>query len=137
MAERRQTLRRELDGAVEWVHLDRQKFKQILLNLASNAVKFTAEEGEIAIRAGVAEDGRLRFEICDTGIGISEADRERLFVEFERLLPARSGQHPGTGLGLALTRRLVELQGGQIEVHSTPGVGSVFTVFLPLRGARG
>ena len=135
MADRRQVLRRELDAAVEWVYLDRQKFKQILLNLASNAVKFTPDEGEIAIRAALAVDGRLRFEVCDTGIGISEADRERLFIEFERLLPAR-GQHQGTGLGLALTRRLVELQGGQIEVRSTPGRGSVFSVYLPLRGGR-
>ena len=117
------------------VRLDRQKFKQVLLNLASNAVKFTDAGGEIHIHAQRQPDGQLELSVKDTGIGISEADQARLFVEFERLNPAETSRRPGTGLGLALTRRLVELQGGHIALESVPGEGSRFTVSLPLREA--
>ena len=115
------------------VRLDRQKFKQVLLNLVSNAVKFTDAGGRLRITAVHLPSDELQLDVLDSGIGISEQDRSRLFVEFERLNPAETSRRPGTGLGLALTRRLVELQGGHIEVESQLGQGSRFIVRLPLR----
>jgi protein-histidine pros-kinase len=114
------------------VKLDRQKFKQVLLNLVSNAVKFTDVRGWIEIAVERLASGELELQVRDGGIGISPADQERLFVEFERLNPDEATRRPGTGLGLALTRRLVELQGGHIAVTSTLGQGSTFCVRLPL-----
>ncbi|HEU0153248.1 MAG TPA: ATP-binding protein [Arenimonas sp.] len=115
------------------VRLDRQKFKQVLLNLASNAVKFTDPGGRVTITLGRSDGNELELSVEDTGIGIAAEDIQRLFGEFERLQPENTGRRPGTGLGLALTRRLVELQAGRIEVTSTPGEGSRFTVRLPLK----
>ncbi|GHB94314.1 sensor histidine kinase [Thermomonas carbonis] len=123
------------DGLVH-VRLDRQKFKQVLLNLASNAVKFTDTGGSVRVTARrVGSD--LLLSVRDSGIGIAEGDRARLFVEFERLDPTNAERRPGTGLGLALTRRLVELQGGHIRVESQLGIGSEFVVTLPMREAAG
>lgn len=116
--------------------LDRQKFKQVLLNLGSNAVKFTDPGGRVTIRVERDPAGGLVLAVQDTGIGISDDDQARLFQEFERIEPRAGAPRPGTGLGLALTRRLVELQGGQIAVASEPGKGSTFTVHLPLREAK-
>ena len=136
VADKRIDLSWELEPGLDQVRLDRQKFKQVLLNLASNAVKFTDASGRVHIQARrVGKD--LELSVRDTGIGIEPADKARLFVEFERLEPANTGRRPGTGLGLALTRRLVELMGGHVGVESEPGVGSVFTVTLPLREMAG
>jgi protein-histidine pros-kinase len=123
-----------LEKGLVQARLDRQKFKQVLLNLASNAVKFTDPGGSVRVTAGCV-GGDLILSVRDTGIGISEADRGRLFVEFERLDPTNAERRPGTGLGLALTRRLAELQGGHIRVESQLGVGSEFVVTLPMREA--
>jgi protein-histidine pros-kinase len=123
-----------IEEGLDQVRLDRQKFKQVLLNLASNAVKFTDAGGRVQVLARL-QGNDLVMVVRDSGIGIDERDRARLFVEFERLEPSDAGRRPGTGLGLALTRRLVELQGGHIEVASPLGVGSEFTVSLPLREA--
>ncbi|MFZ5549601.1 MAG: PAS domain-containing sensor histidine kinase [Pseudomonadota bacterium] len=119
------------EAALAAVALDQQKFKQILLNLLSNAVKFTEPGGQVAI--DLAADGGERFRVAvrDTGIGIAPADIGRLFEAFRQLDGGPSRRHDGTGLGLALTRKLVELMGGRIEVQSQVGEGSSFTVHLP------
>lgn len=115
------------------VMLDRHKFMQVLYNLLSNALKFTDDGGYVDVAVSVAPD-MLRLSVRDTGIGMRAEDLPRLFAEFQQLESGPARRHQGTGLGLALTRRLVELQGGHIEVHSTHGEGSVFSVRLPLEG---
>lgn len=132
VADKRMELRWDVATPLHRVRMDRQKFKQILLNLVSNAVKFSDVGGEIAIAVVRLPSGELELSVRDSGIGISPADQERLFVEFERLDPAETTRRPGTGLGLALTRRLVELQGGHIAVDSALGRGSTFCVSLPM-----
>jgi signal transduction histidine kinase len=113
------------------VPADLGKLKQMLLNLLSNAVKFTPAGGAVTIRVKRSPSS---VEICvaDTGIGIAESDRKLLFVEFRQLDSAVGRQQHGTGLGLALTKRLVELHGGRIELASELGKGSAFTLSLPL-----
>jgi PAS domain S-box-containing protein len=113
------------------VVLDPARFKQVLYNLLSNALKFTAEEGRVTVRTALSEQG-LRLEVEDTGIGIRPEDVGRLFVEFGQLDAGIGRRAMGTGLGLALTKRLVEAQGGTVAVRSTFGVGSTFTVTLPV-----
>jgi len=123
----------EIATGLDEVFLDQQKFKQILYNLVSNAVKFTDEGGQVEVRAAPRDDDRFRLEVQDTGIGIRNEDLPRLFKEFEQLESGAGRRYEGTGLGLALTRRIVELQGGSIAVDSEPGKGSIFTVVLPRR----
>ena len=110
--------------------LDPARLKQVLYNYLSNAIKFTAAGGQIALRAMAEGPEHFRIEVEDTGIGISAADLPRLFTEFQQLDAGYSKQHQGTGLGLALTRKLVQAQGGQVGVRSTVGLGSVFYVLL-------
>jgi signal transduction histidine kinase len=112
--------------------LDLKKFKQVLYNLLSNAGKFTPENGSIDITA-TRDNDALRLKIRDTGIGIAPEDISKLFVEFQQLESGSTRRHEGTGLGLALTKKLVELQGGRITVASEVGRGSTFTVWLPLQ----
>jgi PAS domain S-box-containing protein len=117
--------------AVPNVRADRVRLRQILYNLISNAVKFTDRGGIVRIRARRDED-RVSIAVIDTGVGIAAADLSRLYRSFEQLaLP--SGDRPGgTGLGLALTKRLVEMHGGTIDVESELGVGTTFTVRIPV-----
>ena len=114
------------------VTLDQQKFKQVLYNLLSNAVKFTDDGGRVDIIARPHEEDSFKLAVADTGIGIKAEDLGRLFTEFEQLESGASRRYEGTGLGLALTRRIVELQGGTIGVESELGKGSTFTVVLPV-----
>jgi PAS domain S-box-containing protein len=110
---------------------DRQKVKQVLVNLLSNALKFTSS-GAIHIDATLdAERGPWRIAVRDTGVGIAAADRDRIFEAFEQAGPAGTVS-AGTGLGLAISRRLARLLGGDVDVDSTPGEGSTFVVILPL-----
>jgi PAS domain S-box-containing protein len=118
-----------IDALLDVVTLDQQKFKQVLYNLLSNAVKFTGAGGRVAISAAPHDGSQFTLSVADTGIGIKAEDMTRLFADFEQLDDART--HGGTGLGLALTRRLVELHGGSITVSSELGKGSAFTVVLP------
>jgi protein-histidine pros-kinase len=118
------------------VELDRQKLKQVLLNLLSNAVKFTPAGGRVEVGHGIAADGMLELWVEDSGIGIQPEDLGKLFVEFQQLDSGTSRRYGGTGLGLALVKRIVELQGGRIAVRSEPGRGSVFTVRLPSESAK-
>jgi len=121
----------QIDPALVGLQLDASRFKQVLYNYLSNAIKFTPEGGSIVARALPEGEHHFRFEVEDTGIGIAPEDLPRLFVEFQQLDDSFSKKHQGTGLGLALTRRLVEAQGGSVGVRSAPGTGSVFHLVLP------
>ncbi|MDI6097565.1 response regulator [Actinoplanes sp. NEAU-A12] len=117
------------DLAPVTAHADRLRFRQIVENLLSNAVKFTPEGGSVSVTARAAGD-RVRVVVTDTGVGITTDDLERVFEEFQQVGdPER--RHSGTGLGLALTRRLVAAHQGEISLTSEPGKGSAFTVDLP------
>jgi len=113
---------------------DERKVKQILFNLLSNAVKFTPDGGRIDVRVAAA-NGDVRIDVQDTGIGIAPDDQTRIFQEFQQVGRERSRE--GTGLGLTLTKRYVELHGGRIWVESTPGKGSTFSFTLPLHRPAG
>ena len=115
---------------------DAARFKQILHNLIGNAIKFTPDGGHIDVRA-VALPDAVEVSVQDDGIGIAEGDQERIFEEFQQIDSALSRQFEGTGLGLALTRDFVRLQGGDISVASAPGKGSTFTFTLPRHAATG
>jgi signal transduction histidine kinase len=119
-----------IDPSVGLLDGDERKVKQILFNLLSNAVKFTPGGGQVTLTAKVVQD-EVEISVRDTGIGISTEDQVRIFEEFYQVGPAKTQE--GTGLGLALTRRLVELHHGRLSVDSEPGIGSTFTVTLPLR----
>jgi protein-histidine pros-kinase len=124
-------IRSEIAPTVESVTLDQQKFKQVLYNLLSNAVKFTEDKGQVEIVAGPQKPNWLRLQVRDTGIGIKPEDFEKLFVEFQQIDSGTARKYEGTGLGLSLTKKIVEFQGGSISVASEPGKGSTFTIILP------
>lgn len=111
---------------------DPRRIRQILANLLSNAVKFTDKDGRISLRVW-RDPQNVMFQVEDTGIGIPETQRASLFETFKQLETTRQRQYSGTGLGLALTKQLVELHNGSIQVISTPGKGSMFTVRIPLQ----
>jgi signal transduction histidine kinase len=113
--------------------IDPAKFKQVLYNYLSNAIKFTPESGRVTVRILPDGSDQFRLEVEDTGAGIPEGEHDRLFVEFQQLDASVAKRHQGTGLGLALTRRLVRAQGGEVGVRSRLGEGSVFWAVLPLR----
>jgi signal transduction histidine kinase len=115
----------------EEVVLDPAKLKQVLYNYLSNALKFTPEDGCVTARARIEEPDMIRIEIEDNGIGIRATDVDKLFVEFQQLDSSTVKRHQGTGLGLALTKKIVEAQGGRVGVTSTLGRGSVFHAVLP------
>jgi PAS domain S-box-containing protein len=123
----------EMNNAPPLVTADPVRFKQILLNLLSNAVKFTPDGGRVTVSARPPQDGFVEIAVADTGIGIKAEDIPRLFQPFTQLEAASTKQYQGTGLGLALTKKLVELHGGTIAVGSEgAGKGTTFTVRLPL-----
>ncbi|MEI9963562.1 MAG: ATP-binding protein [Caulobacteraceae bacterium] len=119
------------------IEADYRALKQVLLNLLSNAVKFTPRAGRVTVRAGleIAPGGgeRLRLLVQDTGIGISKADLERLAQPFEQIESQLSKTQQGSGLGLALTKSLVEMHGGLLDMESEPGHGTTVSVVLPLQ----
>ena len=124
-------VRVEIDPGLDAITLDLQRFRQILYNLLSNALKFTDDGGVVTIKADRRADGNIRLSVRDSGIGIAADDIPRLFTEFEQLETGIARRFGGTGLGLALTKSIVTLQGGSIDVESEVGVGSTFTVALP------
>jgi len=130
-AGKRMRLETEIDPAVTVVVTDPAKLKQVLYNFVSNALKFTPDEGRVAIRILPEGADSFRLEVEDTGIGIRPEDLGRLFVEFQQLDSGGAKKYPGTGLGLALTKRIIEAQGGKVGVRSTWGEGSVFFAVLP------
>jgi signal transduction histidine kinase len=116
-----------VDATLPEVVVDPPKFRQVLYNYLSNALKSTPDGGRVA---GDGPD-RFRVEVEDDGIGIAAEDIGRLFTPFEQLDASSGKQYGGTGLGLVLTRRIVEMHGGTVDVSSTPGHGSVFSATLP------
>jgi GAF domain-containing protein/CheY-like chemotaxis protein/anti-sigma regulatory factor (Ser/Thr protein kinase) len=124
------SLVREVAPDLPPVYSDQDKVKQVLLNLLSNAAKFT-HKGQIAVRAR-RQQHMLIFDISDTGIGISEEDLARIFEEFQQVDISTTRQYGGTGLGLPISRSLARLLGGDLTASSTEGVGSTFTLTIPL-----
>ena len=120
-----------MDQRLDQIRGDERKIKQVLLNLLSNALKFTPEGGRVEVRASMAE-GVAEVSVSDTGVGISPEDQEAIFEEF-RQVGAADKKVEGTGLGLALSRKFIELHGGRIWVESQEGVGSTFTFTVPVR----
>jgi signal transduction histidine kinase len=106
--------------------------KQVLLNLLSNAVKFTPEGGRVDVAANLGGD-HVEITVRDSGIGISAEDQAKLFDAFTQVGSDSARKAEGTGLGLALTKKFVELHGGRIRVESAPGKGSTFAFTLPVR----
>ena len=119
-----------IDSPVGSIRADERKIKQVVLNLLSNALKFTAEGGRIDIGATM-NDGMVEVSVADTGVGIAPEDQEAVFEEFRQVGTADK-KVEGTGLGLALCRKFVELHGGRIWVKSRVGQGSRFTFTLPV-----
>ncbi len=126
----------EIDDRVEEVLTDPGRIKQILYNYLSNALKFTGMGGSVVVRLKSEGAAEFRLEVSDTGVGIAEHDIARLFVEFQQLDATKAKRYQGTGLGLALTRRIVEAQGGRVGVESKLGRGSTFFVVLPRAPAQ-
>lgn len=118
------------------IYNDEGKISQILRNFISNALKFT-ERGEVRVASMLAPDDRLLFSVSDTGIGIRPEDQERIFQEFTQLDNPMQKRVKGTGLGLPLSRKLAELLGGTVSVRSEVGVGSTFTLEVPVRYQAG
>jgi signal transduction histidine kinase len=127
---RHQSLALDLPSSLPQIRADGGRLRQVVLNLLSNASKFTGEGGKITLRARKESD-RLIVEVEDTGPGISEEEQQRLFLPYHRLIGDRE-RFSGLGLGLALSKTLVELHGGKIWVKSQKGVGSTFSFSVPL-----
>jgi signal transduction histidine kinase len=113
------------------VTADPARLKQILYNYLSNAIKFTPDGGRVSVSVEASGPDLYRIDVADTGIGISRENLSKLFVEFKQLDAGASKKYQGTGLGLALTKRIIEAQGGRVDVQSTPGKGSTFSAILP------
>ena len=124
-------LERSIDPRLGQIKGDERKVKQVLLNLLSNAVKFTPEGGRIDVRATLS-DGFAEIAVADTGVGIAPEDHEAVFEEFRQVGTDYARKHEGTGLGLALARKFVELHGGTIWLKSEVGQGSTFTFTIPV-----
>jgi len=122
----------EIDRSIGRVLTDGARVKQVVYNYVSNAIKFTPEDGRVVVRLRARGEDML-LEVEDTGPGIAGEDLARLFVEFEQLDHGTAKRHGGTGLGLALTKRIVEALGGSVGVRSVPGQGSVFFASLPVK----
>ncbi len=129
-AERSLTISVEIEDEPLTALADRRRLKQVLLNLISNGVKYNRPGGTLTLHAYADSDDQVRIEVIDTGRGLTQAEVDRVFVPFERLSAARRGIE-GNGLGLAVSKTLAEAMDGAIEVASTPGIGSIFTLRLP------
>jgi signal transduction histidine kinase len=147
-SEKNITVSTDVKDDLPTISADRQRIQQVIYNLLSNAIKFTDSGGSVTITAdtivdgganGASAPGALRIMVADSGIGIKAEDQARIFEAFEQVDSSRVREQGGTGLGLALTRRLVELHGGTIAVASegVKGRGSVFTVRLPIAAPEG
>jgi signal transduction histidine kinase len=125
-------LERKIDAQVDKIHGDERKVKQVLLNLLSNALKFTPDGGRVDVKARRDADN-IVVTVHDTGIGIAAEDQGAVFEEFRQVGRHYTNKQEGTGLGLALTRKFVELHGGRIWLESEPGKGSTFTFTIPIK----
>jgi signal transduction histidine kinase len=124
-------LHQAADARLGQIWGDERKIKQVLLNLLSNAIKFTPDGGWIDVRARPV-DGSVEVSVSDTGVGVAPEDQEAIFEEFRQVGTADK-KVEGTGLGLALSRKFIELHGGRIWVESQVGTGSTFTFSIPVR----
>src|SRR5262249_24035463 len=120
----------EADPNVQFVQADERRIRQVVFNLLSNAVKFTPQGGSVVI-GSAQQNGEVLVSVKDTGPGVAPEDQQRIFEEFQQTEVGQE-QKEGTGLGLALARKLVELHGGRIWVESEPGSGATFTFTLPV-----
>ena len=130
-AKKRLRIEMDVDEEVRNVVVDAGRVKQILYNYLSNAIKFTPEGGRIFVRIASESHSLFRIDVEDTGVGIPSEQLGKLFVQFQQLDASAAKQHQGTGLGLALTKRIVEGHGGRVAVRSTLGQGSTFSAVLP------
>jgi signal transduction histidine kinase len=130
-ARRAIVLQASVDPRLGEIKGDERKVKQVLLNLLSNAIKFTPEGGRVDVNAALAGDV-AEVSVTDTGVGIAAEDHEAVFEEFRQVGTDYAKKHEGTGLGLTLSRRFVELHGGRIWVKSELGQGATFTFTLPV-----
>ncbi len=126
-------IKKELDPKLDFIEADKLRFKQILFNLLNNAVKFSKPEGGIVTIISKKIEDAAQISISDTGIGIRDEDRRKLFNEFQQLDSGITRKYGGTGLGLAITKKLVELHEGKITIESKYGEGSTFKFLLPLK----
>ncbi|HEU0169474.1 MAG TPA: GAF domain-containing sensor histidine kinase [Chloroflexota bacterium] len=134
-AERGVQLALNIDSQVGEIEADQLKFKQIVLNLLSNAIKFTPERGKVEVTARI-EGPEVFVSVSDSGVGIAHEDQARVFEDFEQVWTAEAAKREGTGLGLPLAKRFVELHGGRLWLDSALGKGSTFTFSLPLHAAH-
>jgi signal transduction histidine kinase len=125
-------LAQEIESEIDEMTADERKIKQMLINLLTNAVKFTGDGGSVTLRAR-CQGADVEISVIDTGVGIAEKDHGLIFEEFRQAGDGWAQSQEGTGLGLALTKRLVELHGGSIRVESELGQGSTFTLRIPMR----
>jgi CheY-like chemotaxis protein/anti-sigma regulatory factor (Ser/Thr protein kinase) len=122
------------ESVVPEIFADPRRLKQILVNLLTNAVKFTPQNGEVTLRVDAdLKQNLIQFSVIDTGVGIAPKDLQRLFQPFVQLESSLNRQYEGTGLGLALVQRLTDFHGGSVEVESEVGIGSRFTINLPCK----
>jgi PAS domain S-box-containing protein len=130
-AQKRLRLEVAVEDDLGAVIVDSSRVKQILYNYLSNAIKFTPDRGTISVRVGAEGSDYFRIDVVDTGIGISRTDLAKLFIEFQQLDASAAKRYQGTGLGLALTKRIAEAHGGYVQVKSELGSGSTFSAILP------
>jgi len=128
--------KKELDPQLDFIEADKRKFKQILFNLLDNAIKFSKPEGGTVTITAKKEGDMVRFSISDTGIGIKEEDMSKLFKKFQQIDSGITRKYGGPGLGLVISKELVELLGGKITVKSKYGEGSTFTFSMPIVAKR-
>ena len=121
----------EIDPALSGMVADELKLRQIIINLLSNAVKFTPAGGDVTISVNLLSDGEIAIAVADTGVGIAPADIPTALEPFRQIDNSMSRSHQGTGLGLPLTRKLVELHGGRLTIESALGVGTTVTAVFP------
>lgn len=121
----------KIDDPLPFIRGDARPLKQILINLLSNAVKFTDRDGDVAVGARIDYKGRFLLTVSDTGTGISKADQAKIFQPFTQLDSSLARKYEGTGLGLPLTKSLVELHDGELKLKSKPAVGTTITVLIP------
>jgi signal transduction histidine kinase len=114
------------------VRADRAKLRRIIVNLLSNALKFTPKGGRVTVRVEMTGENAVRIAVADTGVGIAAEDLPHLFAKYEQAGSRSAQGENGTGLGLYITRQLVELHGGEIHVESEVGYGSTFSFTLPI-----
>jgi len=124
------TLTQELPAALPPVRADRAKLRRIIVNLLSNALKFTPKGGRVTVRVEMTGENAVRIAVADTGVGIAAEDLPHLFAKYEQAGSRSAQGENGTGLGLYITRQLVELHGGEIHVESEVGKGSTFSFTL-------